>query len=248
MNRLFLSFFLIAIFVYAACAQVGKCPDTVFVTNDSVYDVRDSSVFEAITMNYYWTFDSYLWSYLEIADSVSCFLDFVRNSGLFYNDFIQYAESNKYCTQILQNDTTSSLLIGDGLISITLPNPVTCDPSVEGFHNRAMVKIFDSKGRLSNKKHLYDVFVKQRKLFYHKYKGKEGQFKHYYSDETNSERVVVVIYRFDYDTGLSLLTTCRSLHKLQQNDHTESLMEFVDSFCRKHHLSKIFFSGLLSND
>lgn len=248
MYRKALSFSIIIIFTYTAQAQFRQCPDTVIVIDDSVYSLHDSSVFEAISMNYYQAFDSYLTSYVEITDSVGCFLDFISVSGIFNNDLIRYARNNRCCTKILQDDSTSTLLIGNGEISIVLSNPVVCNPSVEGSHNRYMVKIFDSKGRLSDKDRFYNAFVKQRRSFYRKYKGRERQFKYYYSDETNSERLIVVIYRFDYDTGLSLITSCQRFHELQQNDYIKSLTEFVDSFCRKKHLSKIIFSGLMLND
>lgn len=241
-------FFLIIVFSCSTWAQVDKYPDTGRVINDTIYNVQDSSVFEAVKMSYYVAFDSYLYSYLEITDSVSCFIDFISASGFFNDDFVQYTRKMQCCTRILQSDSTVTLLVGDGNIAITLSSSVSCNPSVEGSYNRAMVKIFDSKGKLSNKKHIYNAFIKQRQAFYHKYKGREGQFKHYYSEETNSKRLVVVIYRFDYDTGLSLATGCLCFHKLQQNDYTESLLEFVNLFCRKHHLSRIFFSGLLSNE
>lgn len=247
MCRKVFSFFIIIIFAYTAWAQFRQCPDTVIVINDSVYSVHDSSVLEALSMNYYQAFDSYLSSYLEITDSVGCFLDFIRVSGIFNNDLIRYAINNRRCTKILQNDFTSTLMMGNE-ISIELSNPVDCNPSVEGSHNRSMVKIFDQKGRLSDNDRLYKAFVKQRRSFYHKYRRRERQFEHYYSDETKSERLVVVIYRFDHDTGLSLTTTCRRSHELQQNDYIASLAAFVDSFCSKHRLSKIIFSGLMLND
>lgn len=240
---------LITLFFCSTWAQVDKCPDMEIVINDSVYNVFDSSVFEAVKMNYYLAFDTYLYSYLEINNSVCCFLDFIRGVGVFDKDFLRYVGKNKNCTQIFQNDSISTMLIGEGEITITISNPVfNCNPSIEGYHNRTLVKIFDSKGQLSTKDKLYNIFLKQRHLFYRHYKGKEGQFKHYFSEETNSERLVVVIYRFDQNFGLSLTTVCNRSHTLKQNDYTNSLTAFADSFCRKHHLSKIIFSGLLSNE
>ena len=248
MFKIVLCFSSIMVSACSAWAQVYKCPDMEIVISDSVYNVQDSSIFEAVEMNYYLAFDSFLYSYLEIDDNVSCFLDYINNSGFFNEDFVRYVEKNKSCTQIFQNDSTSTMLLGNGEISITICNPINCNPSVEGYHHRSMVKIFDSKGQLSDKDKLYKAFSRQRKLFYRQHTMHNVQFKHYFSDETNSERVVVVIYCFDYNSGLSLITACQKYHSLKQNDYIHSLTEFVDSFCRKHYLSKIIFSGLLSNE
>lgn len=240
---------LIIIPICSTWAQVDKCPVNEIVINDSVYNVFDSSVFEAVIMNYYMAFDTYLYSYLEINDSVSYFLNFIGTLKDLDKDFVRYISKNENCTQIFQNDSISTMSIGDEKISITISNPiVNCNPSVEGYHNRSLVKIFDSKGQLSNKDKLYKTFNKQRRSFYRHYRGQEGQFKHYFSKETNSERLVVVLYRFDQNLGLSLATICKSSHTLKQNEYINSLTEFADSFCHKHRLSKIIFSGLLPNE
>lgn len=238
----FLVFFLTSI----GRSQSVNCPDSTIVADKTVYSIQDSAIFEALEVNYYLAFESYLSAYIEISDKVDIFLDYISIPDLFNKDFVRYAINNKNCAQILQNDTASELRIGDGVISISLSNGIWCNPSVEGPHNKSMVRLFNAKGLFSQKDHLYRTFYKKRGVFYRKCVADGIKFKRYFSDEINKESSVVVIYTYDRCAGLSLIKDCRASQTLKQDDYTESLRKFADSFCRKHNLSKIIFSGLIS--
>lgn len=247
MMKQLLFYTILFLYSFNIYAQIDECGDKWIISGDTI-DLKDSVFCEKALMLCFYSFDAYINSYIDIPDGTRCFFDFVKEMNFINKKEFFLFKDREQCFTIQQNDSAFTLLYGDSLLYVTLPNPASCYHSIEGEYKRKLVKFFDENGCLYYSNFLYKKFDKMRKAIRNRLVKQGYSVESYISGETGTRWPVVVLYQYDNEKGLILYKTCAKYHSLLKNEFYTRYIKQAKKFCTEHHCSRIIFADYLFYD